>query len=145
MGRFRIRRRNEISRLILKVIDRAIHQECTHKAKLGALKRFGEDIDPHLLGGAVLKIEFTGVVEMSNEEVFGFNMFGPLRAGNIAIFCQRKCTHIVLIDDVSFDFVSLSFKELTSPEDITDFFVESDDFAFARTFGWDFCVWWMNL
>ena len=107
-------------------------------AKLGALKRFGEDIGPHLFGGAVLKIEFTCVVEMTNEEVFGFNMFGPLRAGNIAIFCQRKCTHIVLIDDVSFDFVSLSFKELTSPEDITDFVVESDDFAFARTFGWDF-------
>ncbi len=113
LGRFRIRRRNEISRLILEVIDGAIHQECTHRAKLGALKRFGEDIGPHLLGGAVLKIEFTGVVEMSNEEVFG------LRAGNIAILHQRKCTHIVLIDDVSFDFVSLSFKELTSPEDIT--------------------------
>ncbi len=124
--------------MIFEVIDRAIHQECTHKAKLGALKRFGEDIGPHLLGGAVLKIEFTGVVEMLNEEVFGFNMFGPLRAGNIAILCQRKCNHIVLIYDVSFDFVSLSFKELTSPEDITDFVVESDDFAFARTFGWDF-------
>jgi hypothetical protein len=101
--------------LILKVIDRAIHQECMHKVKLGALERFGEDIGPHLLGGAVSKIEFTCVVEMTNEEVFGFNMFGPLRVGNIAILRQRKCTHIVLIYDVRVDFVSLSFKELTSP------------------------------
>jgi hypothetical protein len=60
--------------LILEVTDRAIHQECTHKAKLGALERFGEDIGLHLLGGAVLKIKFTCVVGMTNEEVFGFNM-----------------------------------------------------------------------
>ena len=109
-----------------------------HEAKLGALKGLGKDIGPHLLGGAVLKIQFTCIMKMTNEEVFGFNIFGPLRAGNIAILRQRKCTHIVLIADVSFDFVSLSFKELTSPEDITDFVVESDDFAFTRTFGRDF-------
>ena len=109
-----------------------------HEAKLGALKGLGKDIGPHLLGGAVLKIEFTCVVEMTNEEVFGFNMFGPLRAGNIAILCQRECTHIVLIDDVPFDFVALSFKKLMSPEDITDLVVKSDNLAFARTFGWDF-------
>ncbi len=115
-----------------------IHQESTHKAKLGALKGLGKDISPHLLGGAVMKIEFTCIMKMTNEEVFGFNMFGPLGAGNIAILHQRECTHIVLIHNVCFDVVPLGFEELTSPEDITNLVVKSNNLAFARTFGWDF-------
>ena len=49
------------------------------------MKGLGKDIGPHLLGGAVLEIEFTCIMKMTNEEVFGFDMFGPLGAGNIAI------------------------------------------------------------
>jgi hypothetical protein len=67
------------------------------------LKGLGKDIGPHLLGEAVLEIEFTCIMKMANEEVFGFNMFGPLGAGNIAILRQRECTHIVLIHNVRFD------------------------------------------
>ena len=85
------------------VVYRAIHQESTHEAKLGALKGLGKDISPHVLGGAVLKIEFTCIMKMTNEEVFGFNMFGLFGAGNIVILRQRECTHIVLIHNVRFD------------------------------------------
>ena len=60
---------------------------------------------------------------MTNEEVFGFNMFGPIRTGDIAIFCQRKSAHIVLIDDVGVDFVALGFEELSCLEDIADFII----------------------
>jgi len=60
---------------------------------------------------------------MTNEEVFGFNMFGPFRTGDIAIFRQRKSAHIVLIDDVGVDFVALGFKELSRPEDIANFII----------------------
>jgi hypothetical protein len=102
------------------------------------LKGFGKDIGPHLLGGAVLEIEFTCIMKMRDEEVLGFNMFGSLGAGNIAIICQRECTHIVLIYNVCFDLVPLGFEELTSPEVIADLVVKSNNLAFARTFGWDF-------
>jgi len=71
---------------------------------------------------------------MKNKEVFGFNMFGPFRTGDIAIFCQRKSAHIVLIDDVGIDFVALGFEELSRPENITDFIIKTDDLAFARAF-----------
>ncbi len=101
------------------------------------MKGLGKDIGPHLLGGAVLTIKFTCIMKMTNEEVFGINMFGPLGAGNIAILCQRECTHIFLIH-VHFDFVPLSFEELMSSEDITNLVVKSNNLTFARTFGWDF-------
>ncbi len=65
-------------------------------------------------------------------------MFGLLGAGNIALLCQRECTHVVLIHNVCIDRVPLGFEELTSPEDITDLVVKSDNLAFARTFGGDF-------
>ena len=73
-----------------------------------------------------------------NEEVFRFDMFGPFRTGDITIFRQRTSAHIVLIDNIGLDFVALCFKELSRPEDIADFIIETDDFAFARTFGQNF-------
>jgi len=91
-----------------------------------------------LFGRAILKIKFSRLVVMTNEEVFGFNMFGPFRTGDISIVCQRKSTHIVLIDDIGVNFIALGFKELTRPEDITNFIVQSDDLTFARTLGRDF-------
>ena len=77
-------------------------------------------------------------MKMTDEEVLGFNMFGLLGAGNIAILRQRECTHIVLIHNVCFDLVSLGFEELTSPEDTTNLVVKFDNLSFARSFGWDF-------
>ena len=94
-----------------------------HEAKFGALWRFGKNVCPHLFGRKVLKIKFSCLVKMTNKEVFGFNMFGPFRTGDIAIFCQRKSAHIVLIDDVGIDFVALGFEELSRPEDIANFII----------------------
>ena len=54
---------------------------------------------------------------MTNEEVFCFDMFGPFRTGDVAILCQRKSAHIVLVDDIGLDFVALGFKELSRPEE----------------------------
>jgi hypothetical protein len=60
---------------------------------------------------------------MTNKEILGLDVFGALRAQDIAIFRQGKGTHIILINDICFDFVSLRFKKLTSPENIAYFVV----------------------
>ena len=46
--------------------------------------------------------------------------------------------YTVLIYNVCFDLVPLGFEELTSPEDITDLVLKSNNLAFPRTFGGDF-------
>jgi hypothetical protein len=75
---------------------------------------------------------------MTNKEVFGFNMFGPFRTGDISIYFQRKSTHSVLVDDIGFDVVALGFEDVTRPEDITDFIIEADNLTFAKTLGKNF-------
>ncbi len=124
--------------MILRVINRAFHQECSHEAEFSTLERFSNDVRPHLFGRAILKIKFSRLVKMTNEEVFGFNMFGPFRTGDISIFRQRKSTHIVSVDNIGFDFVALGLEEVTRPEDITDFIIEADDLTLARTLGRNF-------
>ena len=101
--------------MILRVINWEIHQECSHEAEFGTLERFSKDVCPHLFGTAILKIKFSRLVKMTNKEVFGFNMFGLFRIGDISIFRQRKSTHIVLVEDIGFDFVALGFEEVTRP------------------------------
>ena len=63
----------------------------------------------------VLKIELTGVVIMADKAIFRLDVLGPFGTGYVSIFSQRKCTHVFLIDDVCFNFVSLSLKEVTCP------------------------------
>jgi hypothetical protein len=60
---------------------------------------------------------------MTNKEILGLDVFGALRARDIAILRQGKGTHIILINDICVDFVSLRFKKLTSPENIANFVV----------------------
>ena len=120
------------------VINGAIHEESTHEAELGTLKGFRKDIRPHLFSGTILKVEVSSVVIMTNEKVFCLDVFGAFRTGDISVFSQGKSAHIVLIDDVGFDFVTLGFEELTSPKNITDFVIKTNDFTFARTLGWYF-------
>ena len=120
--------------MVIRVVERAIHQECMHKTEFSTLERFGEHISPHLFSRTVLKINFTRVMIMPDKELFGFDVFRMLGAGNIAVFGQGKGAHIVLVDDVGLDFVSLGFKELSSPENITDFIAETNKFAFAGAF-----------
>jgi len=45
------------------------------EAKLGALEGLGKDIGPHLLGGAILKINFPSVVEVFDKKIFCFDVF----------------------------------------------------------------------
>ncbi len=85
-------------------------KESLPQSKFRALKWFSKHIRPHRFRRTILEVQFTRVVEMANEEVFGFYVLGPLRAGDITIFCEGKGTHIVLINDVGFDFVALSLK-----------------------------------
>ena len=60
---------------------------------------------------------------MTNKEILGLDVFGALRAGDIAILCQGKGTHVILINDIGVDFVALCFKKLTSPKNIADFVI----------------------
>ena len=60
---------------------------------------------------------------MTNEEVFCLDMFGSFRTGDIAILCQRKSAHIVLVDNIGLDFLALGFEELSHPEVIADFII----------------------
>ena len=60
---------------------------------------------------------------MTNKKIFCLDVFGAFRTGDIAVFSQGKSAHIVLIDDVGFDFVALGFEEMTCPEDVTNFVV----------------------
>jgi hypothetical protein len=122
------------------VINGAIHEESAHEAELGTLKGFRKDIRPHLFSGTILKVEVSSVVIMTNEKVFCLDVFGAFRTGDISVFSQGKSAHIVLIDDVGFDFVTLGFEKMTCPEDITNFVIKADEFAFTRTFGRDFVL-----
>ncbi len=72
--------------MFVSIVEKAIHQEGTHKVEFSALKRFGEHISPHLVSKTVLEIKFATVVKMLDKEIFGFDMFKLFGAGNIAIF-----------------------------------------------------------
>jgi len=45
--------------MIFRVINRAIHQERMHEAKLGTLERFGKELCPDVFGRTILKIKFS--------------------------------------------------------------------------------------
>ena len=66
------------NRIVL-VINGAIHEECTHEAELGSLKGFRKNIRPHVFSGTILKVEFSCVVKMTNEEGFCFDVLGSFR------------------------------------------------------------------
>ncbi len=62
---------------------------------------------------------------MADEEVLGFYVLGPFRAGDITIFREGKGAHIILINDVGIDLISLSLEELAKPLNIADLVVQS--------------------
>ena len=68
---------------------------------------------------------------VSNKEIFGLDVFGTLGAGDISVFGKRKGTHVILIYDVAGYGISLSFKEVSSPQDVACFIMETYDFAFG--------------
>jgi hypothetical protein len=70
------------------VVNRAIHEECTHEAELGALEGFCKNVRPHVFGGTILKVEFACVVKVTNKEVFCFDVLGAFRTRDITVFGQ---------------------------------------------------------
>jgi hypothetical protein len=52
------------------------------------LKGFCENVSPHLLSWAILKIKLMVVVKVANKEIFYLDVFCPLRVRNITIFGQ---------------------------------------------------------
>ena len=57
-----------------------------HYMEFGTLQWLSYYISPHLISGAVLKINFASVVKMANKEIFSLDVCVALRAGDIAIF-----------------------------------------------------------
>ena len=64
---------------------------------------------------------------MTNKEILGLDVFGALRTGDIAILRQGKGNHVILINDICFDFVALCFKILMSPKNIAELLHELFD------------------
>ena len=72
------------------------------------------------------------MMKMANKEVLGLDVFRSFGTRYVTIFGKGKRTHVVLIDNVGFDVVS--FKELACPKHVTNFIVETDNFALSRAF-----------
>ena len=107
------------------------HDEISHPAETCSLQWLRPKISSHVLRWTPFDCKFTFRYSVSYKKIPCVDMFGSFRTGDIAILCQRKSTHIVLIDDIGVNFIALGFKELTRPEDITDFIVQTDDLTFA--------------
>ena len=73
---------------IFMVIQWAIHEKRTHEAELSTLEGLSENIGPHLFSGAILQVEVSSVVIMTNEKIFCLDVLGAFRTGNIAVFSQ---------------------------------------------------------
>jgi hypothetical protein len=52
---------------------------------------------------------------MFDEEVFCFDVFSPFGARDAAILFKRERAHVVLVDDIIRDCVTLSLKEMACP------------------------------
>ena len=55
---------------VFSIIDRAIHEECTHPSKFRSLERLSQNICPHLFGGTVSKFKLLHIVIMVDKEIF---------------------------------------------------------------------------
>ncbi len=84
-----------------------------------------------MFGRTVLKADFTCCVEMLEEKIFGFDMFGAFRTGDATILEKRKGTHIVLKDDIVWDCISLSFKKVSRPKNVTRFIIDCNNFCLS--------------
>ncbi len=62
-----------------------------------------------------MKVDFTRIVVMFDEEVFHFDVFSPFGAGDAAVLFKRERAHVVLVDDIIRDCVTLGFKEMACP------------------------------
>ena len=68
---------------------------------------------------------------MVNKEIFRLDVFSAFGARNVAIFSQGKCAHVVLKNNVIGNSVTLCFKEIPCPENITCLIIKTDDFTLS--------------
>ena len=66
---------------------------------------------------------------MFDKEIFRLDVFGAFRTGDIPVFSEGESTHVVLINDICLDCISLSLKEVSCPKYITDFIEKPNEFA----------------
>ena len=55
------------------------------------------------------------MVVVSNEEIFGLDMFGSFGTGDVTVFGKGKSAHIVLKDNIGGNSIPLSFHEVACP------------------------------
>ena len=68
-----------------------------------------------MLSWTITKVDFIRIKVMFDEEVFCFDVFSSFGAGDAAILFKRERAHVVLVDDIIQDNVTLGFKEMASP------------------------------
>ncbi len=93
---------------------------------------------------SVGQFNFTCLVVMLNEEIFGLDVFCLLGARNTTIFFTGKSAHAVLENNISGYPVALCIKEMMCPKDNTQFIIHSDKFGFRGTFSVEFVFVLMN-
>jgi hypothetical protein len=71
------------------IVDIAVHKDRTHFVEFGTLKWFGWYICPHFVGVAVFKVDFSGIIVVFDEKIFGFDVFGSFGTGDPAILCKQ--------------------------------------------------------
>ncbi len=91
--------------------------------KFGTLKRFSEDIHPHIVSRTAVKVNFTHLVVMLNEEIFCLDMFSSFGTRNVTCFFKGKSAHIVLENNIGRYHVAFCFKKMTCPQKITQFII----------------------
>lgn len=64
-------------------------------------------------------------------------MLGTTGTRDATILFKGESTHIVLINDVLIDGISLAFKEVSHPENISNLIVDGNKFGFSGAFGVD--------
>ena len=52
---------------------------------------------------------------MFDKEAFHVDVFSSFGAGDAAVLCKRESAHVVLVDDIIRDCVTLGFKEMACP------------------------------
>ncbi len=66
-----------------------------------------------------------------NKEIFRLDVFSAFGARDVAIFCQGKCAHVVLKNDVNGNSVTMCFEEISCPENITCLIIKTNDFTLS--------------
>jgi hypothetical protein len=70
-------------------------------------------------------------VKVVYEEIFFLNVFCTFETRHITILGQGEGAHIVLVNNVDLNFVTLGLKELTLPKNVAIFVIQSDNLAFG--------------